>query len=130
MDTIKVLVVPSDRSGVSKFRSVDPHLKLQELYGDDFFVEIITAGTDGFNWDDENYIKGFDMVHFHRALPFIKDGQLQPAYNDDAKKIFDKFRKHGVKLVMDLDDYWMVTSDHPAYHQIKNSGMDKDRYLR
>ena len=126
MSTIKVLVVPSDRSGVSKFRSVDPHLKLQELYGDDFFVEIVTAGTDGFDWDNESFIKGFDVVHFHRALPFIKDGQLQPAYNDDAKKIFDKFRKHGIKLVMDLDDYWMVTADHPAYHNIKNSGMDKD----
>jgi glycosyltransferase involved in cell wall biosynthesis len=124
--SIKVLVVPSDRSGVSKFRSVDPHLKLQELYGDDFFVEIVTAGTDGFDWDNENFIKKFDVVHFHRALPIIKDGQLQPAYNDDAKNIFNKFKKHGVKLVMDLDDYWMVTADHPAYHNIKNSGMDKD----
>jgi glycosyltransferase involved in cell wall biosynthesis len=124
--SIKVLVVPSDRSGVSKFRSVDPHLKLQELYGDDFFVEIVTAGTDGFDWDNESFIKKFDVVHFHRALPIIKEGQLQPAYNDDAKKIFDKFKKHGVKLIMDLDDYWMVTADHPAYHNIKNSGMDKD----
>lgn len=126
MDTIKVLVVPSDRSGVSKFRSVDPHLKLQELYGDDFFVEIVTAGTDGFDWSDDNFIKKFDVCHFHRALPIIKDGQLQPAYNDDAKEIFDKFRKHGVKLVMDLDDYWMVTQDHPAWRNIKDSGMDKD----
>ncbi len=126
MNTIKVLVVPSDRSGVSKFRSVDPHLKLQELYGDDFFVEIVTAGTDGFDWDNENFIKKFDVCHFHRALPIIKDNQLQPAYNDDAKNIFDKFKKHGVKLVMDLDDYWMVTQDHPAWNSIKNSNMDKD----
>lgn len=126
MSKIKVLVVPSDRSGVSKFRSVDPHLKLQELYGDDFFVDIVTAGTDNFNWDDENFIKSFDIVHFHRALPIIKNNQLIPAYNDDAKEIFDKFRKHGVKLIMDLDDYWMVTMDHPAWNNIKNSGMDKD----
>jgi glycosyltransferase involved in cell wall biosynthesis len=126
MNKIKVLVSASDRSGVSKFRSVDPHLKLQELYGDDFFVEIITAGTDGFNWDDENFIKGFDIVHFHRALPMVKDGQLQPAYNDDAKNIFDKFKKHGVKIVMDLDDYWMVSMDHPGYRQIKEANMDKD----
>ena len=126
MNRIKVLVVPSDRSGVSKFRSVDPHLKLQELYGDDFFVEIVTAGTDGFDWNDDNFIKKFDVCHFHRALPIIKNGQLQPAYNDDAKEIFDKFRKHGVKLVMDLDDYWMVTEDHPAWRNIKDSGMDRD----
>jgi glycosyltransferase involved in cell wall biosynthesis len=126
MSTIKVLVVPSDRSGVSKFRSVEPHLKLQELYGEDFFVEIITAGTDSFNWEDDNYIKSFDIVHFHRALPFYKNGQIEPAYNEDAKNLFDKFRKHGVKLIMDLDDYWMVTEDHPAWRSIKDSGMDKD----
>jgi glycosyltransferase involved in cell wall biosynthesis len=124
MSKIRVLVIPSDRSGVSKFRSVDPHLKLQELYGDDFFVEIITAGTDSFDWSDESHIKGFDVVHFHRTIPHIKDNQIQPAYGEDAKNIFDKFRKHGVKLVMDLDDYWMVTVDHPAYASIKDSGMD------
>ena len=72
MSKIKVLVVPSDRSGVSKFRSVDPHLKLQELYGDDFFVDIVTAGTDNFDWDNDDFIKSYDLVHFHRALPVIK----------------------------------------------------------
>jgi glycosyltransferase involved in cell wall biosynthesis len=124
MNKIKVLVIPSDRSGVSKFRSVDPHLKLQELYGDDFFVDIVTAGTDAFDWDDESHIKGFDVVHFHRTLPHIKNGQIQPAYGEEVKVIFDKFKKHGVKLVMDLDDYWMVTIDHPAYHSLKNSKID------
>ncbi len=29
MSKIKVLVVPSDRTGVGKFRSVDPHIFLQ-----------------------------------------------------------------------------------------------------
>ena len=94
MNTIKILVIPSDRSGVSKFRSVDPHLKLQELYGNDFFVDIVTAGTDGFNWEDESTFKDFDICHFHRALPIIKNGQLQPAYDEDAVELFKKFRKH------------------------------------
>jgi hypothetical protein len=75
MSTIKVLVVPSDRSGVSKFRSVDPHLKLQELYGDDFFVEIVTAGTDGFDWDNDSFIKGFDVEHYH-SLKTVNYNQL------------------------------------------------------
>jgi len=105
---------------------VEPHLKLQELYGDEFFVEIITAGTDGFDWDNENMYKDFDICHFHRALPIIKDGQLQPAYGEDAEKLFKKLKKHNVKLVMDLDDYWMVTYDHPAYHNLKKAQIDKD----
>ena len=37
---IKVLVVPSDTHGVGLYRSRRPHEKLQELYGDEFEVEI------------------------------------------------------------------------------------------
>ena len=39
-EKIKVLVLPSDKSGVGKFRSVDPHIMLQNLYSDDFHVDI------------------------------------------------------------------------------------------
>ena len=60
MSKINVLVFPSDRTGVSKFRSVEPHMKLQELYNDDFYVEIITAGTDNFSWD-ESFLRKFDI---------------------------------------------------------------------
>ena len=31
MSKINVLVLPSDTSGVGKYRSVDPHIKLQNL---------------------------------------------------------------------------------------------------
>jgi hypothetical protein len=39
-EKIKVLVLPSDKTGVSKFRSVDPHVMLQNMYNDDFHVDI------------------------------------------------------------------------------------------
>ena len=41
MSKIKILVVPSDRTGVGKFRSVDPHIFLQNQYPDDFHVDIV-----------------------------------------------------------------------------------------
>lgn len=124
MSQIKVLVIPSDRSGVSKFRSVDPHLKLQELYPKDFFVDIVTAGTDGVDWNNTSYLKQFNIVHFHRTINDVVNGQLQPVYGDDAKKVFDRLRGMGIKIVMDIDDYWMPTVDHPAYHLLKNSKID------
>ena len=40
MSKIKVLVLPSDRTGVGKFRSLDPHIKLNEMFGDEFEVDI------------------------------------------------------------------------------------------
>jgi len=125
MNQIKVLVIPSDRSGVSKFRSVDPHLKLQELFPKDFFIDIVTAGTDGINWNDDSYLKQFNIIHFHRTISDIINGQLQPVYGDQAKRIFDKLKSMGITLIMDIDDYWMPTIDHPAYHLLKNSKLDE-----
>ena len=40
MTKINVLVLPSDKSGVGKFRSVDPHVMLQNMYPDDFHIDI------------------------------------------------------------------------------------------
>ena len=122
---IKCLIIPSDRSGVSKFRSIDPHLKLQELYPKDFFIEIVTAGTDGVDWEDTTYLKQFNIVHFHRAINQVVDNTLQPVYGDNAKRIFNKIKSLGITLVMDIDDYWMPTIDHPAYHILKSSKIDE-----
>ena len=40
MSKIKVLVVPSDRTGVGAFRSVNPHIALEEMYSEEFSVDI------------------------------------------------------------------------------------------
>ena len=40
MKKIKVLVLASDRTGVGKFRSIDPHIMLQNNYPDEFHVDI------------------------------------------------------------------------------------------
>ena len=80
MGKIKVLVLPSDRTGVSKFRSVEPHMKLQELYSDEFHVDIITAGTIEFDWEDESVYKNYDIVHFHRAIPKRENNQVRQTY--------------------------------------------------
>lgn len=118
MSKINVLVFPSDRTGVSKFRSVEPHMKLQELYNDDFHVDIVTAGTDNFDWSDEEKLKKYQIVHFHRTIPRIKNGTIEQVYLEDAFEILDKLKKLGIISIMDLDDYWSPPKEHPAYQMI------------
>jgi len=57
-EKIKVLVVPSDTTGVGRFRSITPHTHLQTLYGDDFHIDI------EFNPDltNLNYFKIFNFT--------------------------------------------------------------------
>jgi glycosyltransferase involved in cell wall biosynthesis len=104
MSKIKVLVLPSDRTGVGKFRSVDPHVMLQNNHGDDFHVDI--------DYDpkinDVNYWKQYDIVHFHRSIG--QDYSIAPT-------IIQNLNNLGIVTIMDLDDYWLPTKEHPV-HQL------------
>ena len=64
MAKIKILVVPSDRTGVGKFRSVDPHIFLQTQYPDDFHVDIVYDVP----MNDLNFFKDYQIVSFHRNI--------------------------------------------------------------
>lgn len=101
---INVLVVPSDSWGVGLYRSRRPHEKLQELYGDDFEVEINMQP----NWMDFKWFEQFDIIHFHKGL-----------FTDDGQKIFQDalryFKEHNIVTVMDIDDNWDVGQFHPLY---------------
>jgi glycosyltransferase involved in cell wall biosynthesis len=99
---IKILSVPSDKTGVGKYRSIDPHRMLHKLFKDDFFVEINPTP----NYNDEEYLKNFDIVHIHKSP--VKD------YNH-AMPIINKIKSLGCKLIIDVDDYWKVESFHPNY---------------
>jgi glycosyltransferase involved in cell wall biosynthesis len=104
MKKIKVLVLPSDRTGVGKFRSVDPHVTLQNNHSEDYHVDI--------DYDpkinDLNYWKQYDIVHFHRSI-----GQDY----DQAPNIIKNLNNLGIVTIMDLDDYWLPTKEHPV-HQL------------
>lgn len=118
MDKIKVLVLPSDRTGVSRFRSVEPHLKLQELYNEKFHVDIVTAGSTDLDWEDESFLRKYDIIHFHRTLPLVENGRSKQVYLEEFTRLHDKIKSYGIITIMDLDDYWAPTKEHPAYHMI------------
>ena len=112
MAKYKILVIPSDRTGVSKFRSVDPHLCLQKLYPDEFWVDIDYEPK----LDDPEWLKQYDLIHYHRSL--------HPDYNL-AQKLSEEINKLGIPAIMDLDDYWLPNKEHPAYMLVKGRKLDE-----
>ena len=112
MSKIKVLVIPSDKSGVGKFRSVDPHVMLQNLYSNDFHVDIDYEP----NMNDMSYWTKYDMVCFHRSL--------SPDY-DKSNTLIQVLNSLGIITVMDLDDYWLPTKEHPAHHMVVQSKLNE-----
>lgn len=106
MTKINVLVLPSDKTGVGKFRSVDPHIFLQKLYPEDFHVDIDYEPK----LNDPNYWKKYQIVHFHRNI-----GQNYEA----TPQILKWLKSQGIITIGDIDDYWMPTQEHPIYHLIQ-----------
>jgi glycosyltransferase involved in cell wall biosynthesis len=104
MSKINVLVLPSDKSGVGRYRSVDPHIKLQNLYPEDFHVDIDYEPK----INDINYWKKYQIVHFHRSFGSI----------DQCPQIVKSLRGLGIIMIADIDDYWLPTKEHPIHQLI------------
>jgi len=108
---IKILVVPSDRTGVGYFRSTKPHLALEKMYPEEFHIDIDFTP----NLDNDDFIKQYDIIHYHRNI-----GDY-----DKMDELVERFKSLGVISIMDIDDYWAPGSHHPAYHLFKHHGLDK-----
>jgi glycosyltransferase involved in cell wall biosynthesis len=106
MSKINVLVLPSDKTGVGKFRSIDPHIFLQNQYGDEFHVDIVFEP----DMNDMNFWKEYPIVVFHRSI-----GQDF----DQSVELIKKLNAMGTKTICDIDDYWMPTKEHPIHDIIK-----------
>lgn len=105
MSKINVLVIPSDKSGVGKYRSIDPHVILQNQYPDDFHVDILFEVP----MDDMNFWKNYQIVHFHRTI-----GNNY----ENTPKLLETLKYMGIVTVMDLDDYWLPGKEHPIHDLI------------
>jgi glycosyltransferase involved in cell wall biosynthesis len=105
-EKIKLLVVPSDRTGVGKFRSIDPHIFLQKNYSEDFHVDIVFEP----DLNDIPFWKQYHIVHYHRSVSPDLDASIEfiPILN-----------KLGIITVCDIDDYWLPTKEHPLHDLIK-----------
>ena len=94
---IKMLVIPSDRSGVGKFRSIDPHVYIADHYKDDFDIDIVFNMPHG---DLESFLKQYDLIHIHKQL-------------DKGGKIIDMIKFLGIPVIVDIDDHFNLGYDHP-----------------
>lgn len=112
MSKINVLVIPSDKTGVGKFRSIDQHLKLQELYGNEFHIDIEYDPP----YNNKEFFQNYNIIHIHKA-PSNKypEGEL----------IINRLKKWGCKVIIDIDDLWVLDTLHPSFRQTQKMGLSK-----
>ena len=66
--------------------------------------------------NDVNYWKKYQIVHAHRTI-----GQDY----DAAPKIIEWVKSLGIVVIVDLDDYWLPTIDHPIHSLIVKHKIDE-----
>jgi glycosyltransferase involved in cell wall biosynthesis len=112
MRKIKVLVLPSDKTGVGKFRSIDPHVCLQNDYPNEFHVDIDYEPK----VNDLNYWKQYDIVQFHRTIGHEYENSVN---------LIQRLNLLGIVTIMDLDDYWLPTPEHPVHMLVIQNNIHK-----
>jgi glycosyltransferase involved in cell wall biosynthesis len=78
---------------------------LQNLYPDDFHVDIDYEPK----INDINYWKQYQIVHVHRNI-----GNNY----DNTPNIIKLLKSIGIVVIVDIDDYWLPTKEHPIHQLI------------
>lgn len=103
MRKIRILAVPSDlKGGCSFFRIFQPLQYIESHYGDEFDITY-NLNPD---WKNLSYLKSFDVIHVYKGL------------FDDMKSFYNSIvslKKTNTVTVLDVDDAWELTDDHPNY---------------
>jgi len=114
MSRKRILFYNLDSAGVNYYRTLTPAVQLERDHSDKFEVEI-NSSIDFNDSNTINYLKSFDIIHYHRYLiPSVPQ----------MLRLANELKKSGVVLVMDIDDYWMLDKTHPMYPTF----MDKKIY--
>lgn len=98
-EKIKLLVIPSDHTGVGKFRSVDPHVFIAEHYKDEFDVDICYL-NDLPHDNLDKFFSNYDLIHIHKEL-------------DKNMQLMNLIKFLGIPVIVDVDDYYYLGDDHP-----------------
>ena len=114
MSKIRVLAVPSDSHGVGKFRIIDPYTFIGDKHSDEVHVDISFDVP-----DSDDSFSNYDVVVFHTFI--------HKSTHDSNIKRIKWLKQNGIKVIMDVDDYWKVDHRHPNYETFKSNGFSKRR---
>lgn len=111
---MKILAVYHNHpTGSSYYRQQMPYEHLTQHYPIDFYY------TNTIQDFDTNVLKTFDFVLFSREIEHY-------GVFDNIKYIATQIKSLGVKVIVDIDDYWHLSANHvlkPQYQQFKISEM-------
>lgn len=111
---IKVLSLTADTDGVGYWRILSPNLCLDDP---EIEVEVRLFMDATLPLFDDNFLRQYNIIFFNKVVPF-QDPKVVDQW-------FLKCKSLGVKMLFDIDDYWVLTNLHLNYDVWKKSEGDK-----
>ena len=112
---IRVLALSSDNDGVGWYRILNPHLCMNDP---EIKVEIRLLSDMTLPLLDPKFLRHYNVIFFNKMIPFATD--------EHTNKFFELCKEFNIKLIYDLDDYWVLDSTHINYKNwIKNKSSEK-----
>jgi glycosyltransferase involved in cell wall biosynthesis len=85
---------------------------LQNMYPDDFHIDIDYEPK----INDVNFWKKYQIVHVHRSIGHDYD---------QVPELINSLKSMGIVVIVDLDDYWLPTKEHPIHSIIVQNKIDQ-----
>lgn len=111
MSKIKVLAISPGKTGVSKYRILDPFMYIGNKHDDEVYVEIVYD----LNENDYFYLN-FDIVYFHVGI-------FHKSKLENLIKRINWLKSKGIKTVVDIDDYWIVDAANPLHTRLMSNNI-------
>lgn len=113
---IRVLAIASDFDGVGYFRSLMPHFTITDP---EIRVDVRFAQDGTLPLLDERFLSQYNILVYNKVLPFFDMSPVDPAMSkrraDTEQMYLTLIKKHNIKVVYDIDDYWILNNSHPNY---------------
>lgn len=99
---MNILLVITDNTGLQYHRQISPHVVLDSITGGG---AINVTSTSNFDLYPDEKLKDQQIVIFLRAI----------SMNRKSAEVVKRCHRHGCKVILDIDDYWNLPSDHGMF---------------
>lgn len=107
---IRVLVLSSDTDGVGYYRTLNPHLCMNDP---DIKIDIRLLTDMTLPLLDPNFLRHYSVIFYNKVIPFA---------DQHKEDLFYKYCKDfNIKIIYDIDDYWILDSTHINYKNWKEN---------
>jgi glycosyltransferase involved in cell wall biosynthesis len=110
MSKVRVLAVSPGKTGVGKYRILDPFMYIGNNHDDEVHV-VISYDVE----DKDEFFLDFDVVYFHTKIH-------KGPYENTVKRI-KWLKEKGIKTIVDLDDYWILEKSNPLYTRLMENNI-------